>query len=858
MKIFYRFVLLISILCLTLGAACLYSVRDPAFAETVGNATVTEITAAADYMKLERPTNVVVSSDYTIAFDCDRFSILNKGTTYFIDRISSTKIEEMFVISDFLIVFHEVDADGRAFELYDLASGVSMDASTFDILNLGDAEYPSYPFSITFDTSGAHMYALYPVGCYQYDYHIDNGIFSIASVGDTPIVRQYQAARAGAIKLTYLNGWLYFLQYNISAYSLGRYSVSDGDSIENFRDIAIDMSENSVTLCAGDRYLLVTSHTDLTYECQLFDTLSADNYSTTFPTINGIYLFGDYLYVSEADNSRIIRYSYSKNSKEKLVETNVFAFKGSNSFLLNEPTCVVEDAGELYIADSGNARICRYELDGNQKVSTIDVYYLRYEGQPLYPRLLAKWNDSIYFTTFDRAYIFNMQKGTVNALSMDAMNVISLSSCKNKLYLATERKAYTYENARLTEIFECRSTEKIISISVSKTGNTAFATTTNAIYCINPDRTQTVSPITYTAGITPKGTLSDSKSNAYFFYSKGDEDYLCIYARRLEGYVAECEIRCDCDCFNNGLFGIFPGSDGRYYATVTADNLLEVLDVSTYYTPDHNSGQADTPIERHEQISVLYCPPDTKLYDSYLNYDLYTEQVEESLQVSVAYFEHDGYQWYEITNASGQTAYVSAADVSIVNNTEKVFELGMPRLNNVVIYRIPIADDRYRITSIQGSNTCITVSETVGYYSDDLDLGMSLVRYENVIGYARTKRMIEYSPNQLIEASTRTMQAVRVNTGDLTVKLPVYASADNTGEVLAELKDNTVVSIESTLDYNSKYTKIVFNGSMEGYVETAYLIQNGMTEMTVKIVLFAIILALMAIIIPVVLKFTLK
>ena len=323
-------------LILFLLSATLISVADVAYADD--QADVTLFSAAADYMKLDHPEQIAVSDDYVVARDGAGFSVLFGGKTKRIESPYVTNIDEMHIVGDHLVVFYNSEND-RAFRLFDLSACVESDAGAFDVLNVSSDSVPEYPFSIAFDTESHKLYALYVGGCFSYDYNISNGIFSIVRYADNLVVKTPRGARSGAVKLAFSSGKLYFLQYDINEYYLGRFTP-DGTaaSVEQFRSITANMTYDDIKLFAGSRYVLAASESADKCVFQLFDTVSSDNYTVSDIDYSGISMFGNFVYISQAESGRIIRYTYSPSAVDKLTENGIFAYKGDADYLLDSPS----------------------------------------------------------------------------------------------------------------------------------------------------------------------------------------------------------------------------------------------------------------------------------------------------------------------------------------------------------------------------------------------------------------------------------------------------------------------------------------------------------------------------------------
>lgn len=123
-------------------------------------------------------------------------------------------------------------------------------------------------------------------------------------------------------------------------------------------------------------------------------------------SFNHVILDGDYFYVADQLNHRILRISKIDSSVKVIAGTGEQGYSGDGGFAtnakLNNPTCcVMSDVGTLYIADNGNHKIRTVDYDYESKEYKINSYTSNYTDQsPFEPYKLAfskaTFNKSLY------------------------------------------------------------------------------------------------------------------------------------------------------------------------------------------------------------------------------------------------------------------------------------------------------------------------------------------------------------------------------------------------------------------------------------------------------------------------------
>jgi tetratricopeptide (TPR) repeat protein len=120
------------------------------------------------------------------------------------------------------------------------------------------------------------------------------------------------------------------------------------------------------------------NHYTYTYDCWGIDRESPDAYSVTrtitgsdyecgnFKEPQGIYVVGTETYVVDTGNNRLVHFTY-QNDSFKLVEViDSYTDANGKKVSLNGPQdCYVTEAGEIYVADTGNEKIVH--MDKNKK-----------------------------------------------------------------------------------------------------------------------------------------------------------------------------------------------------------------------------------------------------------------------------------------------------------------------------------------------------------------------------------------------------------------------------------------------------------------------------------------------------------
>lgn len=119
------------------------------------------------------------------------------------------------------------------------------------------------------------------------------------------------------------------------------------------------------------------NHYTYIYDCWGIDRESPDAYSVThtitgsdfacgnFIEPQGLYVHGTDLYVADTGNSRIVQFKYENDVFTFVREVKEFINGGKTDSLGQPQDVYVDDAGEMYIADTGNLRIVHLDAAGN-------------------------------------------------------------------------------------------------------------------------------------------------------------------------------------------------------------------------------------------------------------------------------------------------------------------------------------------------------------------------------------------------------------------------------------------------------------------------------------------------------------
>lgn len=121
------------------------------------------------------------------------------------------------------------------------------------------------------------------------------------------------------------------------------------------------------------------NHYTYIYDCWGIDRESPDAYSVTrtitgsdfacgnFLEPQGMYVRGTDLYVADTGNSRIVQFKYENDVFTFVREVKEFTNEGKTDSLGQPQDIYVDEAGEMYIADTGNLRIVHLDASCNVK-----------------------------------------------------------------------------------------------------------------------------------------------------------------------------------------------------------------------------------------------------------------------------------------------------------------------------------------------------------------------------------------------------------------------------------------------------------------------------------------------------------
>ncbi len=119
------------------------------------------------------------------------------------------------------------------------------------------------------------------------------------------------------------------------------------------------------------------NHYTYIYDCWGYDRESPDAYSVTrtitgadytcgnFVEPQGMYVNGNDLYVVDTGNSRVVQFKYENDTITFVKVVKEFTNNGQTDSLSEPEDVFVDQAGEMYIADTGNKRIVHMDAAGN-------------------------------------------------------------------------------------------------------------------------------------------------------------------------------------------------------------------------------------------------------------------------------------------------------------------------------------------------------------------------------------------------------------------------------------------------------------------------------------------------------------
>lgn len=637
---------------------------------------------------------------------------------------------------------------------------------------------------------------------------------AIYYVDDSNNVYRYDGATTTEItvtKVTYVNDCFLAAENNI-VYSYNRKgemsvagtnawnTVATGESkISKFYvldGVPITLSENCLTISKGDKS--ITSDTEL-----------------------DLYVSGDKIFALNNADKSVTEYDKDLNKISKI------GSMGSETNRLNSPNAIASGDSKLFIADNGNKRVSIYNtLNGEYSVVPVSHAV---------DKIVATPNGfAAYSKTNNKVYIYNLNKNEymlTKELTTDS-ELYDIAAWNSAILgLKRDGNVFNYSSPNDTASLH-GATHLYINYK------------TSVLYIASPTRLTRKNLLTgaeqsYTHNETFSDFAVDYGGNIYFL-SNGQIKRFTASGNtlQLDSEYTLTGLGSDFSATLSALGDMyFADKNAHKISKINASNIDAVSDKT--YTPPTES--------EYNVIKGITLEGGAGLYTTPGNEETLITLSKSTRFLALASVTHENNEYYYGFNYSdSEYYYILKSSVTLLDCTE--YDKNYPKYNSLIatgvnIYAFPYnsatvtatIDISTRLTLI--NNVANSTGETWGWYKVSY-----VVDGETRVGYVHDYEIAKVSAVEPPQNS----QFYKVNSGALGTVVKFYKEASVNSELISDINDGASVLVVGEFDKTKDYTYIYYNGSY-GYIETQYLIAEGLTtvQITAIIVVSICVVALL-------------
>lgn len=625
-------------------------------------------------------------------------------------------------------------------------------------------------------------------------YRYDGETTSEVNVDKLKYIIDCRLAANDGIVYSYKNG-------EMSVASLNNWNtVATGESrISKFYvldGVPITLSENRLTISKGDKS--ITSKTPL-----------------------DLYVSGNKIFALNNADKSVTEYDKDLNKISKI------GSMGNEPTRLNSPNAIASGDSKLFIADSGNNRVSVYNtLNGEYSVVPVSHAV---------DKIVATANGfAAYSKANNKVYIYTLNKSTytlTNELTADS-ELYDIAAWNNAI-LGLKGDGYVFNYSSPTDIIQSHGAT-----------NLYINYKTNVLYIAAPTKLTRKNLLTgaeqsYTHNESFTDFAVDYGGNIYFL-SNG-----LIKRFKTNGNTIQLDSEYDLTGIGNEFSATLSSLGDIYFADKNAHKISKISgsDIGAVsdktYTPPTESEYNVIKGITLEGGAGLYTTPD--------NEETLITLSKSTRFLALASVTHENSEYYYGFNYSdNEYYYVLKSSVSLLDCTE--YDTEYPKYSALIATGLKIYAYPYNsatVTATIGNSTRLTLinnvanstGETWGWYKISY-----VVDGETYVGYVHDYEIARASAVEPPQKS----QFYKVNSGALGTVVKFYKEASVDSELISDINDGASVLVVGEFDKTKDYTYIYYNGSY-GYIETQYLIAEGLTtvQITAIIVVSICIVALL-------------
>lgn len=560
--------------------------------------------------------------------------------------------------------------------------------------------------------------------------------------------------------------------------------------------VPITLSEDSLTISKGDKK--ITSDTEL-----------------------DLYVSGDKIFALNNADKSVTEYDKDLNKISKI------GSMGNETNRLNSPNAIASGDSKLFIADNGNKRVSIYNtLNGEYSVVPVSRAV---------DKIVATANG---FATYSKAnskiYIYNLNKNEymlTKELTTDS-ELYDIAAWNSAILgLKRDGNVFNYSSPNDTASLH-GATHLYINYK------------TSVLYIASPTRLTRKNLLTgaaqsYTHSETFSDFAVDYGGNIYFL-SNGQIKRFTASGNtlQLDSEYTLTGLGSDFSATLSALGDMyFTDKNAHKILKINASNIDAVSDKT--YTPPTES--------EYNVIKGITLEGGAGLYTTPGNEETLITLSKSTRFLALASVTHENNEYYYGFNYSdSEYYYILKSSVTLLDCTE--YDKNYPKYNSLIatgvnIYAFPYnsatvtatIDISTRLTLI--NNVANSTGETWGWYKVSY-----VVDGETRVGYVHDYEIAKVSAVEPPQKS----QFYKVNSGALGTVVKFYKEASVDSELISDINDGASVLVVGEFDKTKDYTYIYYNGSY-GYIETQYLIAEGLTtvQITAIIVVSICVVALL-------------
>lgn len=779
--------------------------------------------AEDDHISLDYDTIIAQEEFYylfdlpsKVAYDGHRFATYDNGEILIHDDDDvsafayADSIDDMLMVGNFIFIKSDYDII-----IISLTSGNTIDSNKI-------LSYIDYPKSLTIDYEHNKLYVLGIMEIKAFDITEDDIIYDQEfSVANSSLILESNY-------ISYSDSTLYI--HKIANRTICKIPLSTSQAEVFITNVNSDTYEMHTT----DNYILTVEKNDnedkfikrYDKSGEYIDDILATTSEFRDDKINNlsdISVLGNKIYIADAEYSAIKVFNINQSG---LFYSHMYGSYGSGIRRLNNPLSVAATDNNIYIADSLNNRVVKYQLDSNNQVSatpqTIGSYG-ELDQQFVNPRSIAvDYSSGLYVADSTGRLQFFLRDVFVNTYQFQDICSIAISG-NDTVFVADSIEKKIYYKAKSDLEFQDIITldRTPIDITISKSGSIIYVADSIGISAYSLSGNLMSFSLNFSDyDISTIDSISvDFSGNMYVLSNK----IIYRFERSLNDYtLANIFELNDNDFPLGGLGQMKIAQDGRILiANTDYHNVLSISSTDSLAITENNI-EFNHPTEIVYPSRIAYTTSKTTIYNNPNNYED-IDTIDKDVAVLVLNeIRYNNINYYYI-EYQGNRTYISQNETILLSSGQPSIEYVKSLHPTLDVYLYPSTTAPKVISGIERKEILQVVSnvaERDGVHMCD----WYEVEYSNMTGYVLKTEII---PATLPIEQEKKYYA-KIKSPQLGEKVNLFALEDSHSAILTTLRDGEKVELIQPLDKDSTYTLIKYE-DFSGYVLTENLVESGLT-----------------------------